>query len=147
MEIVLQAIQIATTFPNTHGQVVKQVVAASLWTCGRHFGLGDDPLQTFDGELAHVLNGIGASHDDIHASETAHGTYINHILLDSAIAKPGGHKMLDAMDGSRGNGRLLIGLRDAQVERGKAFIYTRNIDAGLQLCVVYRKTLYNFHCN
>ena len=31
MEIVLQTVEIAGTLPLTHGQVVKQIVATSLW--------------------------------------------------------------------------------------------------------------------
>ena len=53
--------------------------------------------------------------------------------------------MLYAMDGGRGNGRLLVGLCDAQVVRGETLIHTRNVDAWLQVRVVNRKTLYDFH--
>jgi hypothetical protein len=49
------------------------------------------------------------------------------------------------MYGGRSNSRLLVGLGDAQVESGEAFILARYVDAGLQVGVVNGKTRYNFH--
>jgi hypothetical protein len=49
------------------------------------------------------------------------------------------------MHGSGGNGRFLIGFGDAQVVCGEPFILAGDVDAGLQLRVIDRKTLYYFH--
>ena len=59
MEIVLQAVEIAGTFPLTHREVVEQVIATSLRTRGGYFRLREDPLETFDGQSPHVLHGVG----------------------------------------------------------------------------------------
>ena len=130
MEIVLQAIKIAGTLPFTHGEVVEQIVATGLGAGGWHFILGENPLQALDGELAHILDGVCAQHDDVHASETAHGAYVNHIVLDPRVAEPSGHEVFDTMNGCGGYGWLLVGLRDTQIVRGKSFILTRNVNTG-----------------
>ena len=49
VEIVLQAVEIAGAFPLAHRQVVKQIVAASLWLSGRHLVLCKNPLETLNG--------------------------------------------------------------------------------------------------
>ena len=141
----LQTIEITGTFPLAHGEVVEQVVATGLGLCGRYFVLGEYPLQTFDGELAHVLNGVSTYHDDIHTGEATHGTHVDHIVLDPAVAEPCGHEVLQAVHGSRGHGRFLVGFGDAQVVCGEPFILAGDVDTGLQLRVVDRKTLNNLH--
>ena len=113
MEIVEKAIEVAGTFPLAHGEVVEQVVAAGLGTCGGNLGLGEDPLQTFYGQASHILNGVGAGHDDVHARETSHGAYINHIFLCFTVAEPGGHEVFQTVHGCWGYGWFLIGLGDA----------------------------------
>ena len=123
VEVVLQAVEITGTFPFAHGEVVEQVVAAGLGLGGGDFGLGEYPLETLDGQAAHVLDGVLTRHDDIHAGETAHGTYIDNVLLDRAVAEPGGHEVFQAMHGCWSNGGLLVGLGDAQVECGEAFVF------------------------
>ena len=124
---------------------MEQVVAACLGSCGRHFVLGEYPLQAFDGQLAHILYGIRAFHDDIHAGETAHGTYIHNIFLRSGVTEPGGHQVLQTMHGGRSYGRFFVGFGDAQVECRKAFILARNIYTRLQVGMIDRKTLNDFH--
>ena len=131
----------------THGEVVEQAVAARLGRRGRHLRLGENPLQTLDGELAHVLGRIGASHDDIHARKTAHGANVDNVVLDAAIAEPRGHKVLHAVHGGRRHGRLLVGFSNAKVECCETLVLTRHIDTGLQAGVVDGKTLYDFHCS
>ena len=145
VEVVLQTVEIASTFPFTHGEVVEQVVATGLWLGGWHLGLGENPLKALDGELAHIVDGVGACHDDIHACETAHRTYIDHIVLDARVAKPCCHEVLHAVHSRWGNGRLLVGLRDAQVEGGEAFVFTRNVNAWLEVGMVDGEALYNLH--
>ena len=145
VKIVLQTIEVAGTFPFTHGQIVEQVVAAGLGFGGGDVVLSEYPLEALDGELSHVLNGIGASHNDVHACQTAHWTYIDDVVLDAAVAKPCGHEMLDTVHGCRSNGGLVVGLGDAQVERGETFILTRHVDAGLEVGVVDSETLYYLH--
>ncbi len=123
MEVVLQAIEIAGTFPLAHWQVVEQVVAAGLWFCGGYFVLREYPLETLDGQASHVLNGVLSCHDDIHTREAPHGTYINHILLRLAVAEPCSHEMLKAVHSRWCNGGFLVGFGDAQVESSKTFIF------------------------
>ena len=145
MEIVLQAIKIAGTLPFTHGEVVEQIVAASLWARGWNLILSENPLEALDGETAHIFNSIVACHDDIHACETAHGTNVDHIVLDLGVAEPGGHEMFDAMDGGWCHSGLFVGLGDTQVIGDKTFILARDVDAGLEVSMIEGKTLYNFH--
>ena len=145
MEVVLQAVEIAGTFPLAHWKVVEQVVTAGLWLCGGHFVLREYPLETLDGQASHVFNGVLSCHDDIHTREAPHGTYINHILLRLAVAEPCSHEMLKAVNSGRSNGRFLVWFGDTQVESGEPSVYARHIDAGLQVCVVDCETLYNFH--
>lgn len=145
MEIVLQTVEIAPTFPMTHRKVVKQTVATSLWRGGRHFGLGEYPTKALNGEASHVLNGICSRHNNVHAREASHRAYIHHIVLRLGIAKPSSHEVLHAVHSCRSYGRLLIGFGDAQVEGGETFIYTRHVDARLEMGVVDGKTLYDFH--
>jgi hypothetical protein len=49
MEIVLKTVKIAGTFPFTHRKIMKQIVAARLRLCGRHFFLCENPLEALDG--------------------------------------------------------------------------------------------------
>lgn len=147
VEIVLEAIEVAGALPFAHGEVVEQIVATGLGAGGWHFILSENPLQALDGELAHVLDGVCAQHDDVHASETAHGAYVNHIVLDPRVAEPSGHEVFDTMNGCGGYGWLLVGLRDTQIVRGKSFILTRNVNTGFQVSVVDGETLNNFHDN
>ena len=58
VEVMLQPVKIASAFPLAHWEVVKQIVAAGFWLCGRHLRLGENPLEALDGETAHILNGI-----------------------------------------------------------------------------------------
>ncbi len=145
VEGVLQAIEVAGTFPLAHGEVVEEVVATGLGTCGGNFRLGEDPLETGDGQLTHVLYGVGAGHDDVHAGETAHGTYVHHIVFHLAVAEPRGHEVLQTVHGGGSNGGLFVGFGDAEVVGGEAFVLAGDIDAGLQLRMINRKTLYDFH--
>ena len=145
MEIVLQAIQIATAFPMTHGQVVEQIVATGLWACGRYLALRENPLEALNGEAAHILYGIAARHDDIHTRETTHRANVNDVVLGFGIAEPSCHQVLQAMHSSRCNGGLLIGLGDAEVECRKALVLARNVDAWLQAGMIDGETLYDFH--
>ena len=118
----LQTVQIAGALPLAHGQVVEQIVATGLRARGWHLGLREDPLQALDGEALHIHDGVRTQHDDIHARETSHRTYVNHVVLGLAVAKPGGHEVLQAVHGSRGHGGFLIRLGDAQVECGEPLI-------------------------
>ena len=147
MEIVLQAIKIAGTLPFTHGEVVEQIVAASLWARGWNLILSENPLEALDGETAHIFNSIVACHDDIHACETAHWTYVDHIVLNLGVAEPSGHEVFDTMDGGWCHSGLFVGLGNTQVVSGKTFILARDIDTRLEVSVIDGKTLYNFHCN
>ena len=122
MEVILQAVQVAGALPLAHGHIVEQVVAAALRLGSRHLCLGENPLKTLDGEAAHILYGVCSGHDDIHTGETAHRTYIYHIVLCLAVAKPCGHEVLKAVHGCRGNGRLLVGFGDAQVKGGETLV-------------------------
>ena len=145
VEIVLQAVEIACAFPFAHGQVVQQIVAASVGSGGWHFCLRENPLEALDGQAAHVLWGVGSCHDDVHAGEASHRTYIYHILFRFRVAEPSGHQVLDAVHSCWRYGWLLVGLRDAEVESGETLIYARHVDAWLQFGVVDGETLYDFH--
>lgn len=145
MEIILQSIYVTTALPVAHGKVVEQVVATGFWCCCGHLCLCEYPLQALNGKLAHILNGVGASHDDIHTSETTHWAYIYNIVLNLRVSEPCGHQVFHAMNGSRSYSRFFVGLGDSQVKRCKSFVFTRHIDAGFQMCVIDGKTLYDFH--
>ena len=141
----MQAIEVAGTLPFAHGEIVEQIVATGLRTRGRDLVLSEDPLETLDGEAAHVLNGIAASHDDVHTCKTAHGSHVDYIVLNLGIAEPSGHEVFDTMDGGRCHGGLFVGLGDTQVVGGETLILARHIDAGLEVGVIDGETLYNFH--
>ena len=145
MEVVRQALQIAAALPLAHGEVVEQVVSAGFRSGGWHLRLGENPLQALDGECAYGLNGVITCHNDVHACEAAHRTDINHVVLGGGVAEPCCHQMLDAVDGSRGDGWFFVWLGDAQVEGGEAFVLARHVDAWLQVGVVNCETLYDFH--
>ena len=145
VEIVLQAIEVAGTLPFTHGKVVEQIVATGFRTRGGNLVLSEDPLETLDCEAAHVLNGIAASHNDVHACKTAHRTYVNDIVLNLGVAEPSGHEVFDTVDGGWCHGRLFIGLGDTQVVGGETLILARDVDAGLEVGMIDGETLYNFH--
>ena len=145
VEMVLQTVDVADTLPLAHGQVVKQIVAAGLGLGGRHAVLCENPFKAFDGEAAHVFDGVGSRHDDVHAGEAAHGAYVDHVVLHAAVAEPCGHEVFQAVNGGRSNGWLLVGLGDANVESGEAFVLARHVDAWLQVGVVDGETLYDFH--
>ena len=53
--------------------------------------------------------------------------------------------MLHAVHGRGGYGGLLVGLGDAQVEGGEAFVAARNVYAWLQAVVIDGEALYDFH--
>ena len=112
---------------------------------GGYLCLREDPLETFDGQTPHVLYGIGACHDDIHARKTTHRAHIYYVLLHFAITEPGGHQMFETMDGGWGYGGLLVGLGDAHVEGDKPLVFAGDIDTRLQAGVVDGETLYDFH--
>ena len=145
VEVVAQAVEVAAALPVAHGQVVEQAVAAGLGCGGGDFGLCEYPFQAFDGEAAHVLDGVAAGHDDVHAGEAAHGADVDDILLGLRVAEPGGHEVLQAVHGRRSHSGLAVGLGDAEVESGEALVNTRHIDAGLEVRVVDGETLYYFH--
>ena len=145
MEVVLETVEVASSFPFAHGQVVEQVVAAGLWRGGWHFLLLEHPPEALDGQAAHVFYGVAARHDDVHACETSHGAYVNDVFLGFAVAEPCGHEVLYAVHGSRSDGRLLVGLRNAQVECGESLVYAGDVDAWLQVSVVDGETLNDFH--
>ena len=145
VEVVLQALEVAGTFPVAHGQVVEEVVAAGFRAGGRYLLLSENPLEAFDGQLAHVLHGVGAGHDDVHAGEASHGSDVDHIVLGARVAEPCGHEVFQTVHGGRRHGGFLVGLRDAEVEGGEAPVLTRDVDAGLQAGVVDGETLYDFH--
>ena len=147
VEVVLQAVQVAPTFPLAHGQVVEQIVAAGFGARGRHFALGEYPFETFDGELAHIFNGVAVEHDDIHSGEASHGTYVHDVVFCARIAEPCGHQVFYAVNGSGGDGGFLVGLGDAEVEGGEPLVLAGNIDAWLQVGVVDGETLNDFHDN
>ena len=128
-----------------HGMVMEQVVATGLWCRCGHLCLCEYPLQALNGKLAHILNGVGASHDDIHTSETTHWAYIYNIVLNLRVSEPCGHQVFHAMNGSRSYSRFFVGLGDSQVKRCESFVLTRHIDTWFQMCVVDCKTLYDFH--
>ena len=145
MEGVLQPIEVAGTLPFAHGEVVEEVVATGLGCRSGHLVLDEDPLQALDGESTHVLHGVTANHDDIHAGEASHGSDIDDIVLHGGVAEPSGHEVLDAMYGSRSDSRLPVGFGDTEVEGGEATVYTGDVDAGLQVRVIDRKALNYFH--
>jgi len=143
--MVLQAVQVTSALPFAHGEVVEQVVATGLGCGGGNLCLREYPLEALDGELAHVLNGVAARHDDVHARETTHRAYVDHMVLGPGVAEPRCHEVLHAVNGCRCHCRLLVGLGDPQVERCESLVFTRHIDAGFQTGVVDCKALYNFH--
>ena len=145
MEGVLQPVEVAGTLPFAHGEVVEVIVTTGLRCRSRHLVLGENPLQTLDGEATHVLHRITAGHDDIHAGEASHGSDIDDIVLHGGVAEPRGHEVLDAMHGSRSDSRLPVGFGDTEVEGGEATVYTGDVDAGLQVRMIDRKTLNYFH--
>ena len=145
VEIVLQTVEVAAALPMTHGKVVEQVVAAGLGLGGRDVVLSEYPLEALDGELAHVMDGVGAGHDDVHACEASHGSDIDDVVLGAAVAEPRGHEVFETMHGSRRYGGLVVGLGDAQVERGETLVLARDVDAGLEVGVVDSETLNDFH--
>ena len=170
VEVVLQAVEVAAALPLAHRQVVEQVVAAGFGTRGGHLVLRENPLQTADGELPHVLDGVGpllaspdwvrdccdglppswgdergAFHNNVHARETAHGTNVDDVVLGLAVAEPGGHEVFQTVHGGRCHGGFLVGLGDAQVECGETLVLARDVDARLQVGMVDGKALYDFH--
>ena len=58
VEIVLQTVEVTGALPLAHGEVVEQIVAAGLWTGGRHLCLCENPLEARDGQTTHVLDGV-----------------------------------------------------------------------------------------
>ena len=145
VEVILQPFQIAAALPQTHRQVVQQVVAAGLGACGRHLLLRQYPFQTLHGQLSHILCCVIAQHNDIHPREAPHRTHIHHIILHPAVPEPSSHQVLHAVHRRWRHRRLLVRLRDAQVKRCKSLVLSRHIDSRLQPCVVYRKALYYLH--
>ena len=145
MEVVLEAVEVAGALPFTHGEVVEEVVATGLGCRSGNLVLGEDPLQALDGESTHVLHRVTAGHDDIHAGEASHGSDIDDIVFGGGVAEPRSHEVLDAMHGSWSDSRLLVRFGDTEVEGGEATVFTRYVDAGLQVSVINRKTLNYFH--
>jgi len=145
VEVGLETVEVAGALPLAHGKVVEEVVAAGLGTGGRDLVLPEYPLQTLDGEATHVMDAVGARHNDIHAGEAAHRADIDDIVLDLGIAEPGSHQVLDAVDGCRCHCRFLIRFGDTEVERGETFVLAGHIDTRLQMGMVDCKTLYYFH--
>ena len=133
------------TFPLAHRQVVEQVVSTSLRSSGRHLSLCENPLQTIHREPAHILYGIFSCHDDIHAREAAHRTYIHHIILSLAVPEPRSHEMLQTVHGRRSYCRFLVGFSDTQIESGEPSINARYVNTWLQAGMVDGETLYDFH--
>ena len=145
MEIVLQAVEVAGALPLAHGEVVQQVVAAGLRLRGGNLVLGEDPLEALDGQAAHVVDGVVARHDDIHAREATHGADVDHVVFRRTVAEPGGHEVFQTVNGGRRHGGLLVGLGDAQVECGEALVLAGNVDARLEVGVVDGETCDYFH--
>lgn len=132
-------------------EVVVEAIAASLWRGGRYFVLLNNPLQALDGDFSHALRGpflvaFSISHNHIHASHAAHRANIYYILLHAlAVAKPGGHEVLDGVHCGRVDPRLLVRLGDSEVEGDEPIVFARYVDARLEHRVVDSERTYNFH--
>ena len=107
-----------------HRKVMEQVVTARLGSCCRHFLLRENPLQALDGQLTHILDGVIASHDDVHTCQTTHWPNIDYVFFRLRISKPRRHQVFYTVYGGRSHGRFLVGFRYAQVESGETFIHT-----------------------
>lgn len=146
MEIVMEAVGVSACFPFCHWEVMEEIVAAGIWCGAWYFVLCLYPFECFDGESAHCFFVVCcASHDDIHACETAHWSDIYYVCLDTAVAIPCGEEVLKGVHGSWCYGRFLVWLGHAYVEGCEVGFLAGNVDAWLEACVVDCETLYYFH--
>ena len=127
VELRFESVEIALAVPLAHRQIVEEVVSAGLRCCCRHFVLLEYPIETFDGQLSHVVYGVcvlsfplclvaAVFHDDVHASEAPHWPYVDDVFADAAVSEPSGHEVLHAVHGGRCDSRFFVWFGDSQVE-------------------------------
>ena len=79
VEVILKSTKVFPRSSSRTNQGVEFVVSTSLWSSGRDFSLFQDPEETLNCQVFHIIHTVSPSHDHIHPSETTHRTYINNI--------------------------------------------------------------------
>ena len=145
--------QIFASFPLGHGQVVEHVVAAVMGggTGNVAFKIGNK-VKGFLHEWHNIGRLQVAFHKQVVARATPHGPPIHNFVAPLlVVAQECGGKVLDGVQGRLADGRFAVGQLHAYVECGDyitsiQMVFSRHIDATLQLDVVDGETFYFFHC-
>ena len=151
-------IQIFSGFIFRHRQVVEQVVAAVLCRLSRNLALEiGDKLEGALHQFHDVLALQVALDEEIVACEASHRSPVDDAVLPLlVVAQVSGSQMLDGMDGTVVQTRLLVRHLHADIECcddfSAYFVLTAHVDAAEQLVVIDCKTwnlihlFYNVEC-
>ena len=110
VESVVEPVDVTFGFPFCHGEVVEEVVSATLGSLTGNFSSVEHILEGTNHERAHLLRSVFAFEDKVAAGETAHGAPIDNLVLPlGIIAEEGRHQMLDGVHRGRSHSGFLIG--------------------------------------